>query len=1477
MSVTSNPYIGPRTFTRNEGHLFFGREREAQDLLGLIVSERLVLFYAQSGAGKSSLVNTRLIPSLESEDFEVLPIGRVSGDAPADVNVENIYIYNLLGSIIRSETIPDVLSRLSLRNFLAGLDKDENGYVFRGNSLLKTTGQSEEDKSRRLILIIDQFEELFSTHLEAWEKREDFFNQIAQAMHDHPTISIVLVMREDYIAQLDPYAYQLPGKLRTRYYMQRLGRDAALKAVTRPVEKVRPYAAGAAEKLVENITSIKVWKPNGTLEVRPGQYVEPVQLQVVCYSLWENLPPGGSQITEEDVRDVGDVNQSLENFYDERVSVVARMKNVPERMIRDWFDHELITSAGTRNMVLRDPNRTNTLDDTVIQAFQGDLIRAETRAGQIWYELSHDRLIEPIQASNAKWFSANLSIFQQQAALWVNQGRPDGLLLRGNSLEQALRQAETIAVSKDEVDFLAACTRARERELREKRRNSLVQILAIGAVIFLFVAIGLAFRSFASGKQAIEAKQAAQTAQVIAELQAAIANTQAAISTYSLGQVASLSGLAEAGDLAGQAQIALSQSGTIQLGRLLSVEAYNKNKLSGEILPSVYQALVTSIAEGNDLLLNPRPFASASFSFDGNGKRLLVDNSLWNLNDVQVSKLDTGQVVYSSFLSNEEVMIITPNTDFFSADQNPYDATIMNIVSQEKRQIQLTVPQSAHFLNITPSDNGRWVALMFGASKNGGIQLWDTQSPKQGPKQLLVPFPEVREAAISQDGTAIAIVDNSYLYLWQDDEIDKLPGTDLLTVDLKLDTGFAKGSLRGKSGRGLQFSPDGQWLAMQTENNVRVFDPKTQKLISGTEPLVKGEITGFLFSPDSKYLIYVIKTDQYTSVLRWSREDPGLKPYEMYRSTTADITAMDISINGRLIIGDEAGYARAWDINQDSRNPVVVPSVHAGEIVDILIGPDDATVISASEIDGTRLWNLTESGSEAFIEYRLPNTVSDITQSDNGNSLIISGIKTETGNGTVHIYSNLLSPIALDDLSFDSDLGSSLQAVADSNRWIAAGRTYQPHYYDTPSYFLDFWSRDAEGGNTSFVSFTLPSAASSLVFDPAGRYLVIAADTGEIWIDDTADLSRSLASATPTPENESAPTGLPMPHRMQLPNDLTGIQYLLFSQDARYLIGASAAGVRIWDTSKLNEGNLYQLSNAIAPIVIGPDQKHLATAGLDNTIQLYDLENLMSSPVVIPLERSFVTRLAFNQNGDRLAVANKLGQISIFQLPVTEYPVTPLYSFQGSSGEITSLEFGPEGAGGNWLIASSGLEVYLWNTDTPNNKPVILQSKDQVVYASFTNDGEWLIAASTDQTLRFVSMDLEKISYTACTYAGRNLTLAEWERYLSPEGALRATCPRLGYGLEQVRVIIESGNTPTPYATAAYLLSPQPLDPALTPTPPIEFVMYTLQEGDTLGLIAIKFGIDVNTLIRDNNITDPNLIVPGQTLKIRITNTPVSP
>jgi hypothetical protein len=119
-SPLNNPFVGPRTFTRAERHQYFGRDREARDLLSLVIAERQVLFYAMSGAGKSSLINTRLLPQLtEEEGFATFPVGRVSGELPEGVeNVDNIFTFNLILSLECSQANPQRYTRMTLPDYL---------------------------------------------------------------------------------------------------------------------------------------------------------------------------------------------------------------------------------------------------------------------------------------------------------------------------------------------------------------------------------------------------------------------------------------------------------------------------------------------------------------------------------------------------------------------------------------------------------------------------------------------------------------------------------------------------------------------------------------------------------------------------------------------------------------------------------------------------------------------------------------------------------------------------------------------------------------------------------------------------------------------------------------------------------------------------------------------------------------------------------------------------------------------------------------------------------------------------------------------------------------------------------------------------------------------------------------------------------------------------------------------------------------
>jgi LysM repeat protein len=81
--------------------------------------------------------------------------------------------------------------------------------------------------------------------------------------------------------------------------------------------------------------------------------------------------------------------------------------------------------------------------------------------------------------------------------------------------------------------------------------------------------------------------------------------------------------------------------------------------------------------------------------------------------------------------------------------------------------------------------------------------------------------------------------------------------------------------------------------------------------------------------------------------------------------------------------------------------------------------------------------------------------------------------------------------------------------------------------------------------------------------------------------------------------------------------------------------------------------------------------------------------------------------------------------------------------------------------------------------------------------------------------------------------------------------------------------------TSTVAATAVSAQPTQPVVPTATSAPqptataaPAGQQDYVVQPGDSLGAIAAQFGVTVDAIVQANSITDPNLILPGETLII---------
>ena len=525
-SERNNPFVGPRAIRTGES--LYGRERETGQLTNLLIAERIVLLYSPSGAGKTSLIQAALIPRLQKRKMHLLPIVRVNLAPPAEFIKQdgfNRYIYSLLTSLEEAtpaeKRIPDSeLATLSLAEYLDRIP------------------------APTCVLIFDQFEEILTVNPTDREDKLVFFAQLGEALQA-PHRWVLIAMREDYIAALDPYLLPIPTRLKNTFRLDLLDKDAARQIMQKTAaEEDVDFTSEAADQLIENLCRVQIQRPDGTFNEQPGQYVEPVQLQVVCYNLWEKLDPDDHDINAEEIKEIGDVDKSLAEYYAAQVATIATQGAVKERFIREWIDTHLITKSGIRNQVLMSPNETEGLSNDVIRSLGlAHLIRREQR-GRTWFELAHDRLIKPVQRDNASWFETHLSLLQRRAALWATENQAENLLLRGKELQEAEGWAkdQPEELSKLDNEFLEACRKERQREQEELERQqqaiklseqqrvakTLRRLLTFAVIAALAAGI-FAISAVITGREALV--QANKNATLASENAAVAAMAQAAEST----------------------------------------------------------------------------------------------------------------------------------------------------------------------------------------------------------------------------------------------------------------------------------------------------------------------------------------------------------------------------------------------------------------------------------------------------------------------------------------------------------------------------------------------------------------------------------------------------------------------------------------------------------------------------------------------------------------------------------------------------------------------------------------------------------------------------------------------------------------------------------------------------------------------------------------------------------------------------------
>jgi formylglycine-generating enzyme required for sulfatase activity len=400
----SRRYPGAPPFSGDElsRKLFHGRSREARELGDLVLGQRLVVVYARSGMGKSSLLSAGLPEQLWAEN--VLPVSvRLNDAARGPVAT----LYESVEQAVKERGVEHVGgATVSLWHYF------KTAEFWRGDALLTP------------LLVLDQFEELFT--IQSPEAREAFIAQLAGLIrgvrpavdgdaadtalsHAPPSVKVLISLREDYLGHLEELSPAIPEILDNRFRLGPLLEPEARQAIVEPARLDDPRLASKPFEYAPQALD-GIWK--FLSHRQPGQavvsqpYVEPFQLQLVCQRAEEialaaqrRNPRGHARpatITWDALGGEAGLRATLASFYERQIASLARPR--VRRAARRLCEYGLISASGRRlSLEEGEIQRAYRLDQAaLVLLVEGRLLRADTRVASVYYELSHDTLVPPI-------------------------------------------------------------------------------------------------------------------------------------------------------------------------------------------------------------------------------------------------------------------------------------------------------------------------------------------------------------------------------------------------------------------------------------------------------------------------------------------------------------------------------------------------------------------------------------------------------------------------------------------------------------------------------------------------------------------------------------------------------------------------------------------------------------------------------------------------------------------------------------------------------------------------------------------------------------------------------------------------------------------------------------------------------------------------------------------------------------------------
>ena len=236
------PFPGLRPFQSrhdpDESLIFYGRNREKDEILARLNTSHLVFIVGPSGCGKSSLVKVGVLPALEAglltragtdwRTAEMRP-----GDRPLRNLATALATFAATGDSTFADKVHDVLC-------------NENNGIWLVAEMLAT-----RTITQPLVVLIDQFEEIFGPQVSSRDECKCLLDAIIDfAAKPHPNLYLITTMRTDFLGACANFP-KLADVINQTLFVTPVLRDEDLKdVITLPVED---YHGEAEPELVSTI------------------------------------------------------------------------------------------------------------------------------------------------------------------------------------------------------------------------------------------------------------------------------------------------------------------------------------------------------------------------------------------------------------------------------------------------------------------------------------------------------------------------------------------------------------------------------------------------------------------------------------------------------------------------------------------------------------------------------------------------------------------------------------------------------------------------------------------------------------------------------------------------------------------------------------------------------------------------------------------------------------------------------------------------------------------------------------------------------------------------------------------------------------------------------------------------------------------------------------------------------------------------